>query len=331
MQNIEKSPLPPVGIYPMFVLMTEPDPKPTADEACSESPAARLARYAAEPVTAEDIERLLRLAALGMELAEEAAAESRAKNTPDPAERAQNRRDYDRFTRGVRMALDLKAKLLFQHNAWVARQAKAAAEETKQGAERERRTRQRDETLEVAKEVIQATQPEHEILKQPGGLGRWYDERDRERPLAGRSLGAAIAGLCKEFGLAPDWRRWEGKGWVGDAAAAMPYEPPYEPPEIEIVVVDSSSDENGEPVEVGVFRYGPDGRLVEVERSPPAEDAARPAPEEPAPPERPPPTDTRLTRPPRCGDPPLTKEQMAEYKRRLALDPNYKPSPYHPL
>jgi hypothetical protein len=49
--------------------MNDPFSHSIADEASSESPAARLARYAAEPVTAEDIEQLLRLAKLGQELA----------------------------------------------------------------------------------------------------------------------------------------------------------------------------------------------------------------------------------------------------------------------
>src|SRR5271154_4006632 len=195
-----------------------------ADEASSESPAARLARYGAEPVTAEDIEQLQRMAKLGQELAEEAAAESRVQNTPDPAQRSQHRRDFERLERALRMTIGLKAKLLFAHNAWQLRKAKAAADEAKQSTERTRRTQQRDETLSVARDVIQATEPEHEILKTPGGLGRWYDERDREKRLTGSSLGAVIAGLCKDLAVTPDWRQWQG-GWVGDAAAAMPYEP----------------------------------------------------------------------------------------------------------
>jgi hypothetical protein len=310
--------------------MNDPFSHSVADEVSSESSAARLARYAAEPVTAEDIEQLLRLAKLGQELAEEAAEESRAKNTPDPAQRAQRRRDFDRMTRAMRMTIGLKAKLLFAHNAWQLRKAKAAADEAKQTAERARRTQQRDETLAVARDVIQATQPEHEILKDPGGLGRWYDERDREKPLAGSTLGEVVAGLCKELDVTPDWRQWQGS-WVGDAQAAMPYEPPYEPPEIEIVVVGPSSDPDGddddEPEEVvAIYRRGPDGRLVEVPK-PPAEAAEPPAEEAPAPPARPPP----LTRLPRNGEPPMTKEQTEAFRRRRATNPNYLPSPYDPL
>ena len=264
--------------------MNNPDPNSVADEACSESSAARLARYAAEPVTAEDIEQLMRLAKLGMELAEEAAEESRAKNTPDPAQRAQRRRDFERLTRAMRMTLQLKARLLFMHNAWQLRKAKAAADEGRQAAERTRRTQQRDETLAVARDVIQATRPEHEILQDPGGLGRWYDERDREKPLAGSSLGAVIAGLCKEIAVTPDWRRWQGS-WVGDAQAAMPYEPPYEPMEVEWQVVDTSPIPGGEPVVVAVLRRGPDGKYVEHPVPlPPAEAAEPPAEEAPAPP-----------------------------------------------
>jgi hypothetical protein len=309
--------------------MNDPEPNSVADEASSESPAARLARYAAEPVTAEDIERLMRMAKLGEELAEEAAAESRAKNTPDPVERAQQRRDFDRLVRSMRMTLGLKSRLLFQHNAWQLRKAKAAADEVKQATERTRRTRQRDETLAVARDVIQATQPEHEILKTPGGLGRWYDERDREKPLAGSSLGAVIAGLCKDIAVAPDWRQWQGS-WVGDAAAALPFEPPL--PEIQMVVVGQVPTEDGgtEWVELGILQ--PDGTIVPEaapspdQASPPAE--AGPATEAPAPPAQPPPPLTRL---PRNGDPPMTKEQMAAFRRRLDLNPNYQPSPYDPL
>jgi hypothetical protein len=111
----------------------------------------------------------------------------------------------------------------------------------------------------------------------------------------------------------------------------MPFEPPYEPPEIEIVVVGPSSDPDGddddEPEEVvAIYRRGPDGRLVEVPK-PPAEAAEPPAEEAPAPPARPPP----LTRMPRNGEPPMTKEQMAAFRRRRANNPNYLPSPYDPL
>ena len=299
--------------------MHEPFSHSVADEASSESPAARLARYAAEPVTAEDIERLMRLA----KLAEEAAEESRAKNTPDPAQRAQRRRDFDRMTRAMRLTLQLKAKLLFAHNAWQQRKAKAAADEAKQTTERTRRTRQRDEALAVARDVIQATQPEHEILKTPGGLGRWYDERDREKPLAGSTLGEVVAGLCKELDVTPDWRRWQGS-WVGDAQAAMPFEPPLA--DIEIVMVGP----DGESEVVSILRPGPNGAYVEEILVPPPRDTAVPAAEAPAPAAQPPP-DTRLTRMPRNGEPPMTPEQVAAFRRRRAINPNYLPTPYDPL
>ena len=302
--------------------MNDPFSHSVADEASSESSAARLARYAAEPVTAEDIERLERMAKLGEELAQEAAAEARVQNTPDPAERTQHRRDFERLERAMRMTIGLKAKLLFAHNAWQLRQAKAAAEAAKQTTERTRRTRQRDETLEVARDVIQATQPEHEILKTPGGLGRWYDERDRETPLAGRTLGEVLAGLCKDIGVTPDWRQWQG-GWVGDAAAAMPFEPPLE--DIEIVAVGP----DGESEVVSILRAGPNGVFVEEKLVPPPA-APGPAAETPAPAAQPPP-DTRLTRMPRNGEPPMTKEQIEAFLRRRTFNPNYVPTPYDPL
>jgi len=320
----------------------------TADTSGPESPAERLARYADEPVTAGDIDQLLRLAALGMELAEEVAQEARAENTADPAVRTQRRRDFDRMARIVRLTLALKTRLLFAHHAWLQRCAKAEAEAAAPDAADKRRSRQRDKILAAAEEVVAATQPEHEILKEPGGLGRWYDERDRETPLSGRTVGEVIAELCKSIAVTPDWHRWRGRSWAKDAKAASP-PAPYVPPEIEIEIYVPAPVQGDPPVVCGYIRKGvtywlpgheppaaetpPLPEEFLAEEFPPEEFLAEeflaeePPPEEPAPPPRPPP----ITRPPRNGDPPLTPEQIATYKRRLASDPFYKPSPWFPL
>jgi hypothetical protein len=81
------------------------------------------------------------------------------------------------------------------------------------------------------------------------------------------------------------------------------------------------------PVTLGILQ--PDGTIVpEAPPDAPADAAAEDAA---PPPEPPPPRPPPLTRAPRPGDPPLTPEQRAEWQRRLASDPNYKPSAYWPL
>ena len=106
---------------------------PSSSATATGDPASdRMARYAAEPVVAEDIETLMDLARYGRRMACEAAEESLAAkaeaDTKGKSAKEIARNSFNRLSRTVRMTIALKAKLLFEYNAWQQRGAQAAAE-----------------------------------------------------------------------------------------------------------------------------------------------------------------------------------------------------------
>ena len=207
----------------------------------------------------------------------------------------------------------------------------------------------KQQVSDILEEVVGKTQGATEAAALPRRLHRWFAERDRETRLPNLPLGELVARIARDFAYKIDWSQWRGRDWAEAAEAASPPPAPYTPPEIEIEIVVPAPVQGDPPVVVGYIKKGvtywlpghappadeapptpeefpPEEFLFEefLSEAPPPEE---PPPEEPEPPPRPPP----ITRPPRNGDPPLTPEQIATYKRRLASDPFYKPSPWFPL
>ena len=224
-----------------------------AETAASETASERLARYAAEPVTAEDIETLDELTRYGRRLARQAAEEALATEntaaTPGEADAAaQKIRDaavekFNRLSRSVRVSIGLRAKLLADHVARQKRAAKAASNEAQAAA---------DEAAEAAREAAEAERQDrryqfecvlggfHDIVRRSygdnepfhilGACERWVAERDYETQLKGRPVGELIALLCRDYGVPVAWKDWEHKKWFADAEATLPGGVPWPTP-----------------------------------------------------------------------------------------------------
>ena len=224
-----------------------------AETAASETASERLARYAAEPVTAEMIETLDELARYGRKLARQAAEEALATEntaaTPGEAGAAARKvwdaavEKFNRLSRSVRVTFGLRAKLLADHMARQKRAAKAASDEAEAAA---------DEAAEAAREAAEEIRQErryqfecvlggfHDIVRKSYGdnepfhiLGvceRWVAERDYETQLRGRPVGELIALLCRDYGVPVAWKDWQHKKWVADAEATLPGGVPWQAP-----------------------------------------------------------------------------------------------------
>ena len=223
-----------------------------AETAASETASERLARYAAEPVTAEIIEMLDELARYGRLLCRQAAEEALATETtaakPGEAGAAARKiRDaavekFNRLSRSVRVTIGVRAKLLADHIARQKRAATAAADGAEAAA---------DEAAEAAREAAEAERQDrryqfecvlggfHGIVRKSygdnepfhilGACERWVAERDYETQLKGRPVGELIALLCRDYGVPVAWKDWEHKKWFADAMATLPDGVPWPP------------------------------------------------------------------------------------------------------
>ena len=224
-----------------------------AETAASETASERLARYAAEPVTAENIETLDELARYGRKLAGQAAEEAIARETEAATEgeagaAARKIRDaaverFNQLSRSVRITIGMRAKLLADHVARQKRAAKAASDEAQAAA---------DEAAEAAREEAEAARQErrhqfayvldgfHVIVRKSygdnepfhilGAVERWVAERDYETQLKGRPVGELIALLCRDYGVPVAWKDWPHEDWIAEAEATLPGGVPWPAP-----------------------------------------------------------------------------------------------------
>ena len=224
-----------------------------AETAARETAAERLARYAAEPVTAEHIEILDELARYGRRIAgraaEEALAQETAAATPGEAgaaARTARAAAIDKFnwmSRCVRLTIDLRARLLNAHNAREKRAAAAASEAARAAAEAQaaasreaegeaerERLYQFGEALGGFHDIVRRHYGDNEPFHILGAVERWVAERDYETQVKGCSIGELIALLCRDYGVPVDWKDWQNEDWVADAEAILPDGVPEPPP-----------------------------------------------------------------------------------------------------
>jgi hypothetical protein len=222
----------------MSLAASAPDPEPPSDPAV---------------LRAERRLRVLQeLTEIGMRLAralerrvlaeDEAATEEAA----EPAAGAAAGRDpavaFAQLSRAVRLTLALEAKTDEALRALMAGVEQAREQERVGAAERARRAaaHQRTDRLEqirdlVLEAAVRDLRDEDHIERLDSELEERLDEDeafwiDPERPL--RDI---VERVCRYFGLAPDWSRWDGEGWVEDDPppwpwAAAPDARPTEPP-----------------------------------------------------------------------------------------------------
>jgi len=177
---------------------------------------------------------LRELAELGMALTRELTR--RALETPrDPEAQAANpnpaprpRQDpadaFARLSRAVRLTLALEAKVEEDLGAFVtaamSRAAQSADDEEDEDDRRRRlfprdypsayRNKVRDAVFDVVNREIDDIDPAMDMLDV---LYERLTEGERYDAFVHRPLREAVAAICDDLGLHPDWSRWTGDGW----------------------------------------------------------------------------------------------------------------------
>ncbi|HEY5071953.1 MAG TPA: hypothetical protein VII63_07980 [Caulobacteraceae bacterium] len=191
-------------------------------------------------------ERRLRLleelADIGMDLArglrpcalpESAGAQSGASEVPaTPAPVRDTRRDpadaFGPLSRAIRLTLALEARTDAELRDLKAGVFKARADERAKSAERaaearqERTNRVFDLISEVAEAQIEDDETFEEVCNE---VEERLSEHEAELGAPEWPLRETVEGLCKAFGLRPDWSRWNGEDWGVDHGPMRPFVP----------------------------------------------------------------------------------------------------------
>jgi hypothetical protein len=154
--------------------------------------------------------------ALKTRIVETAAADPGTDTAPACVDLA---RAFDRASRATRMSIALRQRLLkdapFGHQA-----ARAAA--------RESRDRQAGRVLRIVRRVAQTART-HSLVREA------MDKQARETlfdpditgDLAGRPIGALVAQICADLGIAPSWLAMAQEAWAQEEIAGRPPGSPY--------------------------------------------------------------------------------------------------------
>ena len=189
----------------------DPDIAPTTQEALA---AARLERQLAilDELAEAGLEIALALKTRIVETATEPDAES-ARACADLG------RTFDRASRAVRMAIALQGRVLKEG---------AAGGPVPQPAPQETRTQRADRVRRIVGRVIKDGHS-HAVAREALGdqaRERLYDA-DITGDLAARPIGALVAQLCDDLGLAPRWTVMAQEAWAQDEITERPPGSPY--------------------------------------------------------------------------------------------------------
>jgi hypothetical protein len=185
--------------------------------------------YAPNVARAEQRLAMLReLAELGMSLARELThrvLDPPATPEPQPEPRHDPAESFARLSRAVRLTLALESQVEEQiillredvsHRATETQLAGVASNEGRglRLAPRDyasaHRNRIRDSVYEVINREITDLNPAHEALDT---LYERLTEGERYDAFVHRPLKEAVAAICDDLGLHPDWSRWTADGW----------------------------------------------------------------------------------------------------------------------
>ena len=168
---------------------------------------------------------LSELAEAGLEIAlalKTRIVETAALAEPDPESAracADLGRTFDRASRAVRMAIALQGR--------VAKEG-AAGIQVAQTAPQETRTQRADRVRRIVGRVIKDGHS-HAVARETLGnqaRERLYDA-DITGDLAGRPIGALVAQICDDLGLAPRWTVMAQEAWAQDEITERPPGSPY--------------------------------------------------------------------------------------------------------
>jgi len=188
------------------------------------------AEEAPDPLIAE-AERRLRLlkelTEIGMELAralKPRAEADEAASGKDPAAA------FAPLSRAIRLTLALEARTdeeLRDLKAGVVRAREEARAPMSEEVRKARKTR--IEGL-VADVITAEAEDAREFDSLYAALEERLEEDEAYEDCAERPLRETIERLCKDLMLTPDWRRWDGDGWINDGPPTRPRFSPFHQP-----------------------------------------------------------------------------------------------------
>ncbi len=173
--------------------------------------------------TERHLKMLERLSEIGMVLAEEIGREALAE--PDEAQPRRSMSDlalvFARVSHAVRQTIALEARLASDAQARDARAEKARVEaelDCRREEARLSRGRRKAEVRAVVATVIEVERSEcvRDLILHK--LDARLEREDEDGDLFTRPLGEAIASICRDFALSPDWSEWDAD-WVPAATA----------------------------------------------------------------------------------------------------------------
>ena len=200
---------------------------------------------AARALVDRQLQKLERLAEIGMELAEEAGRQAKA--TPEAREKSGFAGDpaeiFAKAARTVRMCIALQSKLM---------KDLADFERADKAERSQRATARKYRIQDYVERAIKVEFGERSAIRVLSDQTREIlrDENLLDR-IADRPVGEIVARICRDLGLSPEWSVWAAEPWAreaqaADAAAAETnrggaaglvsagFEPPGQPPGISL-------------------------------------------------------------------------------------------------
>lgn len=175
--------------------------------------------------TARHLRMLERLSEIGMELAEAIGREALAEPGEGEVRRSAGDRGpvFARVARAVRQTVALEARLANDAQTREARLGQAERAD-RQAETRRARARREAEVRDIVQTVIEAETSDCVHSSFRGALDARLDREDDDSDLADLPLGEAVARVCRDLGLDPDWSDWDAD-WAGEALEAADRRP----------------------------------------------------------------------------------------------------------
>ena len=190
-------------------------------------------------LTERRLSEMRRLAEMGMELAEMGMARARQALTAeaDPAKGKDPADFFGPLTRSIRLTWAAEAKTIAELRDLRAGIVRETKEERKRTAKRhkkaasreaeERRARVSDLVLEAAEREITDVEA---FIDLEDALHQRLDDDPAYADFLERPVGETVERLCGDLKLNPDWRLWDGEGWIRKHPPARPLWSPFHQP-----------------------------------------------------------------------------------------------------
>ncbi|HVJ51066.1 MAG TPA: hypothetical protein VM689_01300 [Aliidongia sp.] len=138
---------------------------------------------------------------------------------PVPAGDADLARSFGHVSRAVRLTLALKSRLVADRLAVAAQRRLPAIE----AAKKQRRKRQIIEAMEQLVETeARETGRERDVENLRADLRERLDDAEMEQEILDKGVGRVLIRICRDLGIASDWRPWRGTSWYHEEGWTIP-------------------------------------------------------------------------------------------------------------